>query len=46
MKIFELNNGDMCLVVLALGGWGRENSGESGLSSVEMVGTFHCIMLS
>ena len=46
MKIFELNNGDMCSVVLALGGWGRENSGESGLSSVEMVGSFHFIMLS
>ena len=46
MKIFELNNGDMCLVVLALGGWGRENSGESGLSSVEMVGALHFIIFS
>ena len=33
-QIFFLN---ILAVVLALGGWGRENSRESGLSSVEMV---------
>lgn len=39
-------NSNCSNVVLALGGWGRENSRESGLSSVEMVGKPNCTLPS
>ena len=36
-NFFQISFLNILAVVLALGGWGRENSRESGLSSVEMV---------